>query len=308
MADIDFDLEGKFGVILRDKLEVLYDLYVFIDGRFVRGEDAKISVFDHCILYGDGIYEGIRVYGGHIFKLDEHVKRLFDSAKGLALEIPLTKEEMIEAIRKTVEINGLRDAHIRPIVTRGAGKPGLDPARAARPSVIIMAYSYTHWGMGKPMRLITTSVMKRPSNTVDSKIKSTSYLPNVLAKLQANIAGMDDALMLDNRGFVAECTGENIWIVKDGELFTPTLVSALGGITRATVFEMAETLGYRAMEKDLTIQDVYCADEAFVCGTACEIKPVGEVDGRTIGNGEVGEVTKRIIERYEVVRKGGPAK
>lgn len=303
-----FDAKDEFKVSLKAKLGALYELYVFIDGKFVRGEDARISVFDHVILYGDGIYEGIRVYDGHIFKLDEHVERLFDSAKGLGLDIPLTKEEMKEAIQRTVAINGLSDAHIRPIVTRGAGKPGLDPARAASASVIIMAYPYKHWGASKPMRLMTTSVMKRPSNTVDSKIKSTSYLPNVLAKMQANVAGMDDAIMLDNRGLVAECTGENIWIVKNDRLLTPTLVSALGGITRATVFEIAEALGYQATEKDITIQEIYTADEVFVCGTACEIKPVGEVDGRLIGNGEMGEVTKRIIERYEVVRKGGPAK
>ena len=298
-------LKDKFGLNLQQKLETLYELFVFIDGEFLKGAEAKVSVFDHALLYGDGIYEGIRVYDRRIFKLDEHIDRLFDSAKGIGLGIPLTKEEFKNAVKKTVKINGLKDAHIRPIVTRGVGKPGLDPSRAVAPSVIIMAYPYKHWGAGKPMKLMTSSVMKRPSNVIDAKLKCTDYLHQVLAKMQAGLAGADDALMLDNRGLVAECTSENIWIVKNGELFTPTLVSALGGVTRATVFEMAEELGYQATEKDITLQEVYTADELFVCGTGCEIKAVGEVDGRVIADGQMGPVTKTIVDKYEIVKKGG---
>lgn len=298
-------LKDKFTPNLQDKLESLYDLFVFIDGEFLKGAEAKVSVFDHALLYGDGIYEGIRAYGGRIFKLDEHIDRLFDSAKGIGLGIPLNKAEFKDAVRKTIEINGLKDAHIRPIVTRGVGKPGLDPSRAVAPSVIIMAYPYKHWGAGKPMKLMTSAVMKRPSNVIDAKLKCTDYLHQVLAKMQASLAGADDALMLDNRGFVAECTSENIWIVKDGVLLTPTLVSALGGITRATVFEIAQELGYQTTEKDITLQDVYTADELFVCGTGCEIKAVGDVDGRVIADGQMGPITKTIVDRYEVVKKGG---
>lgn len=297
-------LDDRFCLPLRDKLQSLFDLYVYLDGKFVKGEDAKISVFDRGLLYGDAIFEGIRAYGGHLFKLKEHVNRLFESAKCLQLQIPLSKEEFIDAISKTVEINGLRDAHIRPIVTRGIGKPGLDPARAVAPTVIIMAYPYKHWGTEKALNLTTTYVVSRLSNNLDPKIKCTDYLHSVLAKMQANLAGADDALMLDNRGFVSECTAENIWIVKNGKLYTPTTVSALAGITRETIFEIAHELGYEAFEKDLTLQNFYTADEVFLCGTGSEIQPVGTIDGRSIGGGEKGEVTKKIIERYESVVRG----
>lgn len=294
-------LEDRFCLGLQQKLESLYNLYVFLDGKFLKGEDAKISVFDRSLLYGDAIFEGIRAYNGHIFKINEHIDRLFDSAKCIKIEIPFTKEEFKGAIRKTIEINGLKDAHIRPIVTRGVGKPGLDPSKAVIPSVIILAYPFKYWGTEKPIKLITTNIMSRPSNTLDPKIKCTNYLHNVLAKMQANLAGVDDALMLDNRGFVSECTGENIWITKKSKLFTPMVVSALAGITRETIFEIANGLGHEAFEKDLTIQNIYTADEAFLCGTGCEIKAVGEVDGRVIGTGEMGEITRKIIEKYEKV-------
>ena len=297
-------LDDRFHFTLKDKLGSLFDLYVYLDGKFVKGEEAKISVFDRGLLYGDAIFEGIRAYNGHLFKLKEHVNRLFESAKCFQMEIPLSKEELMNAISKTVEMNGLRDAHVRPLVTRGIGKPGLDPAKAVIPTVIIMAYPYKHWESEKPLTLTKTYVVSRPSNNLDPKIKCTDYLHSVLAKIKANLAGADDALMLDSRGFIAECTTENIWIVKHGKLYTPTTVSALAGITRMTIGEIARELGYEVFEKDLTLQNVYTADELFLCGTGAEIQPVGTVDGRKIGSGETGQITKKIIDRYQNVVRG----
>lgn len=278
----------------------LSDRYVFIDGRFVKGRDASILVWDRGLLYGDGVFEGIRVYSGRIFKLREHIDRLYDSAKAIGMEnIPLTKDEMCEAVVRTVRINELRDAHVRVVVTRGVGRLGLDPRGAVRPTVIIMAYPYPPLLGEKPARLITSSIRKKSPHSIDAKIKSLNYLENILAKLQAVAAGMDDAIIMDMAGAIAEGTGENIFVVKDGVISTPRTIACLHGVTRATVMELAERMGLKVVERDITVQELYTADEIFLAGTAAGIHPVAEVDGRRIGREVPGPITRRIREAYE---------
>lgn len=290
--------EGRFNPQLKEGLEDLYNLYIYIDGRFVKGEEAKISVFDHGFLYGDGVFEGIRVYDGLIFKLDEHLDRLYNSAKAIGLEAPLIEKEMKEVILRVLRMNQLRDAHIRPIITRGFGKPGFDPRRSVRPTVVVMAYPFKpHMGL-KPLRLITSSVRKRPPQVLDSKIKSLNYLNHILGKLQANAFGADDAIMLDMNGYISELCTANIFLVKGEKLYTPYPTSCLRGITRDTIIEIAEELGYGVEERNITLQELYTADEAFACGTGAEIVPCAEVDGRRIGIGDMGPITRRIREVY----------
>jgi len=288
----------KFQPPLSEMLGSNYDSYVYVDGKFVKGEDAKISVFDHCVLYGDAVFEGIRAYGGKPFKLDEHLDRLFDSAKTLSIPVPLTKEEFKAVIGQLLELNGLRDAHIRPQVTRGAGRVGIDPRRAARPSVFVIAAPMAPLLGENPVRMITSSIRRKPPDCTDSKIKSVNYLESVLARLQANAAGVDDAILLDHHGFVAEATGENVFVVKRGRVLTPDTTCALAGVTRATIIELAAKLGYPVVVSNLTLQDLYSADEVFLTGTGAEVVPVGEVDGRVIGDGKVGTTTSQIRQAY----------
>lgn len=290
--------DEKFQPSLKEVVKELHDLYVYIDGRFVKGDEAKVSVWDHAFLYGDGVFEGIREYDGRIFKLDEHIDRLFDSAKGIGIRVPLTKEEVKKVVVETVRRNGLRDAHIRPIVARGVGAPGLDPNRCPRASLIVMAYPFPPILGEKPVKLLTSSVKRKSPHSVDSKIKSLNYLDNILAKMQSSAVGCDDAIMLDVNGLVAEGTGENIFFVKNGVIYTPTTVAALHGITRATIMEIAADLGYKTVEKDITIQELYSADEVFLTGTGAEVTAVGEIDGRRIGSEAPGVITKKIREEY----------
>ena len=280
---------------------------VYIDGEFYPKSEAKISVYDHGLLYGDGVFEGIRAYGGVVFKLKEHIDRLYDSAKAIMLEIPLSKEEMIEAVLETLRRNGLRDAYIRLLVTRGVGDLGLDPRKCSKPSVIIIAEPalalYDKERKLKGLSLIIASVRRDRVDATTHQIKSMNYLNSILGKLEAIAAGADDAVMLDDRGFVSETTSTNLFIVKNKKIITPpTTTGALPGITRNFIMELAKKLGYEVEERDLTTFELLTADEAFVTGTGAEIIPVTKIAGRTIGSGKAGEVTMRLMEEFEKER------
>jgi len=284
------------------------ELLVYIDGEYYPKSEAKISVYDHGFLYGDGVFEGIRSYGGIVFKLREHIDRLYKSAHALMLRIPLTKEEMIEAVLETLRKNNLKDAYIRLIVTRGVGDLGLDPRKCPKPSVIIITEPliqlYDREKRERGISMIISWVRRDPVDATTHEIKSLNYLNSILSKIEANNAGADEALILDRRGFVCEATGENIFIVKDGKLITPPPSSgALLGITAAVVKRLAEELGYQVIEREITPSEIYSADEAFLTGTAAEIMPIREVNKRVIGEGRIGPVTRRIMERFmEIVR------
>lgn len=275
---------------------------IYIDGKFYDEKNAKISVFDHGLLYGDGIFEGIRAYHGRVFKLKEHVERLYYSAKAILLDIPLTPEQMSKAVVDTCRANKLRDGYIRLVVTRGIGTLGLNPNRCKEPSVIIIAGKiqlYPEELYQRGMEIVTVATTRNLANAVNPAIKSLNYLNNVLAKIEANNAGVEEAIMLNAQGFVAECTGDNIFLVRGSHLFTPPLsAGALYGITRGTVMDLAREAGLTVSEPNLSRYDVYCADECFLTGTGAEIIPVTKVDGRIIGTGKPGPVTKDLVARY----------
>jgi branched-chain amino acid aminotransferase len=275
---------------------------VYIDGQLYAKEDAKISVYDHGLLYGDGVFEGIRSYGGKVFRLEAHLDRLWKSAKAILLTIPISREEMATAIEKTFAVNGIQDGYIRLVVTRGAGSLGLDPTRCGRPQVIIIADSialYPEELYRKGLEIITASVVRNHPAALCPRIKSLNYLNNILAKLEGMQAGCVEALMLNHKGEVAECTGDNLFLVRDGELLTPSLESGiLEGITRDAVIELARAAGRAVHEVPLTKYDVYIADECFLTGTAAEVVPVVKVDGRSIGCGVPGPITRGLIERF----------
>jgi branched-chain amino acid aminotransferase len=276
---------------------------VYINGKYFDKPDAKISVYDHGVLYGDGVFEGIRVYDGKVFKLKEHVDRLFESARHIKLDIPLTREQMVEAIKKTVEVNNKKNGYIRPLVTRGAGYLGLDPRRTTDPQVVIIVddislYPPELYESG--MELATVSTIRNHPNALNPRIKSLNYLNNILAKIEAVQAGCVEALMLNHKGEVAECSGDNIFIVKAGNLRTPSLeAGVLEGITRNTVLELARQASIPVQEIPLTRHDIYAADECFLTGTAAEVIPVVKVDGRPIGAGKPGPVTRQIREAFQ---------
>jgi len=280
---------------------------IYIDGKYYSEKDAKISVFDHGLLYGDGVFEGIRAYHGRVFKLKEHIERLYWSAKAILLEIPMTPAEMTEAVLETCRKNRCRDAYIRLVVTRGVGTLGLNPNRCKRPSVIIIAgkiqlYPPELYEQG--MAIVTVPTTRNLVNAVNPAIKSLNYLNNILAKIEANNAGVEEAIMLNNEGFVAECTGDNIFIVRQGQLFTPPLsAGALYGITRNTVLDLARERGIPVSETNLTRYDLYIADECFLTGTGAEIIPVTRIDGRLIGNGKPGPITRDLIQRYHALTR-----
>ncbi|OGN75338.1 MAG: branched-chain-amino-acid transaminase [Chloroflexi bacterium GWB2_49_20] len=281
-------------------------MWVFLDGRMVKGADASVSVWDHGLLYGDGIYEGIRVYGGRIFKLEAHLARLFDSARAIQLAMPLTPEQFAGAIIATLRANNLKDAHIRPVVTRGPGKPGLDPRRTIRSSVMILASAAPPTFGDKPVRLLTAAIRRKAPLSIDGRIKSLNYLDNIMAKLQSNAFGADDALMLDPSGFVVEATASNIFLVKNGKLMTPALTAALPGITRQVVMELSVKRFGAVFEQSVSLSDLYTADEVFIAGTASEIVAVGEIDGRIIADGKTGLITADLQKDYkELVRTSG---
>jgi branched-chain amino acid aminotransferase len=283
---------------------------IYIDGKFYSEANAKISVFDHGLLYGDGIFEGIRFYNGRVFRLEEHLHRLWESARSICLEIPMTMRNMTEAVLETIRQNHLRDGYIRLLVTRGIGNLGLNPTQCKSPSVIIIAATialYHEDFYRKGLTIVTCATRRSSPAALNPAVKSLNYLNNVMARVEANLAGADEALMLNDAGNVAECTADNVFIVKHGQIFTPPVAAgALRGITRAVVFEIAAELGVKVREADITRHDVFVADECFLTGTAAEIVPVAKADGRSIGNGKPGPITARIIARFrQVTRETG---
>lgn len=276
---------------------------VYIDGKYVLKEEASVSVFDHCFLYGDGVFEGIRAYGGKIFRLDKHVRRLYDSAKAIWLEIPLSPQEMVEKILETVRMNNLGDAYIRVVVSRGKGDLGLDPRKCPRPSVVIIADEielYPPEFYEKGLELITAATPRIPNECLNPRIKSCNYLNNILAKIEGINAGVIEVIMLNLNGYVAECSGDNIFAVRGGVIRTPPEAAGiLLGITRNAVIELARTDGRQVIEADLNRYDLYTADEVFLSGTAAEVIGVVKIDGRVIGDGRPGPITKRLREKFQ---------
>jgi branched-chain amino acid aminotransferase len=278
---------------------------IYIDGKYYEKAEARISVFDHGLLYGDGVFEGLRIYGGRVFKLKEHIERLYMSAKAVLLNIPITADEMGTAVSEAVKVNEKENGYIRLIVTRGEGQLGIDPASCARPSVIIIVgdiQMYPDEYYEKGVAIITSSSRRMPSDCLDPRIKSLNYLNNIMAKLEARQAGCLEAVMLNSEGFVAECTGDNIFIVKNNELLTPaTYNGALDGITMQTVLELAESIGIKTHQTTMTRYDIYNADECFMTGTGAEIIPVTRIDGRMIGEGKPGNVMQRLVEGFREI-------
>jgi branched-chain amino acid aminotransferase len=275
---------------------------VYIDGKYFDREEARLSVFDHGLLYGDGVFEGIRIYGGKVFKLREHVARLYQSAGAILLQIPMTEEEMEAAVVDAVRINEKGSGYIRLIVTRGEGPLGIDPGTCKKATVVIIVSDiqlYPEEYYRKGIQIITASTRRVPPECLDPRIKSLNYLNNIMAKIEARQAGCFEAVMLNTSGFVAECTADNIFIVKDKMLLTPAAhQGALEGITRAVVIQAARSLGLASSETTLAPYDLYNADECFLTGTGAEIVPVVKIDGRVIGNGAPGPVTEKVIQSF----------
>ncbi len=279
-------------------------LLVYVNGEFVPESEAKVSVFDHGFLYGDGVFEGIRAYNGRVFKLKEHMDRMYDCAKVIKLKIPLTKQEFMDAILETLRKNGLRDAYIRPIVTRGVGDLGLNPDICTNPQVIIITKP---WGAmygdlyEKGLKAVTVTVRRNAIDSLPPNIKSLNYLNNILAKIEANAKGGDEAIFLDHNGYISEGSGDNIFVVKNGVVYTPPTLNNLRGITRAVTVEIIEKLGIPFKETNLGLFDLYSADEMFVTGTAAEICPITEIDGRVVGDGKPGEITKKLMQEFRKI-------
>src|SRR5581483_2540633 len=275
---------------------------IYIDGAFYAEADAKISVFDHGLLYGDGVFEGIRFYNGRVFKLEEHLDRLWDSGRAIALTMPLSKEKMTEALLETIRQNELRDGYVRLLVTRWIGNLGLSPDRCKRASVIIIAANialYPEELYRNGLDVVTCATRRVSPAALSPAIKSLNYLNNILAKIEANQAGAGEGLMLNEQGHVAECTGDNIFVLKRGHLITPPIsAGGLRGITREVVFQIAGEFGIKVTEPEMTRYDIYTADECFLTGTAAEIIPVVKLDQRPIGDGKPGPVTARFIARF----------
>ncbi len=277
-------------------------LKVYMSGTLVDKEDARISVFDHGLLYGDGVFEGIRSYGGTVFRLQQHLDRLWHSAKAILLEIPIGKEEMARAIEHTLAVNGIEDGYIRAIVTRGCGTLGLDPNECSNPQVVIITdhislYPDALYRQG--LEIVTVSTIRNDPAALSPRIKSLNYLNNILAKVEGLQAGCIEALMLNQKGELAECTGDNIFLVRDRRLLTPpNNAGILEGVTRQAVMELAVEAGITVREVPLTRHDVYVADECFLTGTAAEVIPVVKVDSRPIGDGTPGTITKDLMARF----------
>jgi branched-chain amino acid aminotransferase len=283
-------------------------LKVYIAGKFVNKEDAKISVYDHGLLYGDGVFEGIRAYAGQVFRMKEHVDRLYESARAIHLVIPMSREDMAKAIDETLKINDLKDAYVRVIVTRGAGSLGLDPRRTTDPQIIVIAdtislYPDEYYENG--LAIITAGTIRNHPAALSPRVKSLNYLNNIMAKIEGTNAGCLEALMLNHAGYVAECTGDNIFIVKNGAIHTPSIdAGILDGITRRAVIDLASELGLVVVERTMERHDVMTSDECFLTGTAAEVIPVTKLDGRPIGSGEVGPVTRKLRMAYGKMVRG----
>jgi branched-chain amino acid aminotransferase len=279
---------------------------VYVDGKMVPKDEAVVSVFDHGFLYGDGVFEGIRVYEGNVFRLKEHIDRLYESAKTIALEIPMTREEMIQATLETVAANQKKDIYIRLVISRGKGDLGIDPNKCRRPTIVIIADAislYPQELYDNGASLVTASVRRIPMESLDPRIKSLNYLNNILAKIEARKAGALEAIMLNHHGLVAECTADNLFMVKQGTVKTPDLMQgALGGITRSAVLDLARKAKIPCSETVLALHDLYNADECFLTGTGAEVVPVITIDGRSIGDGKPGPITKRLLADFRVLR------
>lgn len=281
---------------------------IYIDGTFYDRENAKISVFDHGLLYGDGVFEGIRFYNGRVFRLEQHITRLYDSAQAICLKVGLTPAELTEAVLETIRQNELRDGYVRLVVTRGSGDLGLNPALCPRATVFIIASKITLYppeNYENGLTVVTCATRRIPHGALSPMVKSLNYLNNVLAKIEAQQAGAGEGLMLNEQGYVAECTGDNIFTVRNGTISTPPISSgALAGVTRGVVFEMAAELGIPMNEPLMTRYDIYTADECFLTGTAAEVIPVVRLDNRVLGTGSPGPVTKRLIARFHELTAG----
>ncbi len=283
-------------------------LKIYIGGKFYDKQDAKISVFDHGLLYGDGVFEGIRSYGGRVFRMAEHLERLWNSARAILLQIPMSKAEMAAAIDETIAVNGIEDGYIRVVVTRGAGTLGLDPNRCDNPQVIIIADKislYPEELYRNGLELVTVSVARNHPAALNPRVKSLNYLNNILAKLEGLQAGCMEALMLNHKGEVAECTGDNIFLVQHGRVLTPPSdAGILEGITREVVITLARDMLIEVQEKPLTKHDIYIADECFLTGTAAELVPVVKLDNRPIGDGVPGPITRSLMAAFrELTRR-----
>lgn len=277
-------------------------LQVYIDGELYPETDAKISVFDHGLLYGDGVFEGIRFYKDRVFRLEEHIDRIFDSAKAIHLSIGMEHQELCDAVIKTIAANELHDGYVRLVVTRGAGGLGLSPYRCEKASVIVIASKITLYpedDYKNGLKLVTCSTRRPTHDSLSPAVKSLNYLSNVMAKVEAIAAGAEEGVMLNTNGLVAECTGDNIFIVKNDLLYTPPVSAGmLDGITRRVVMDLASECGYNLSEKELSRYDLYTADEVFLTGTAAEVIPVRVYDERVIGDGKPGPVTKKLMEVF----------
>lgn len=284
------------------------NLKIYINGELFDKENAKISVYDHGLLYGDGVFEGIRSYNGKVFHMDDHLDRLWYSAKAIILEIPMTKAEMAKAIVDTLEVNKIKDGYIRVVVTRGAGSLGLDPNRCSDPRVIIITDHvalYPPELYEKGLEIVTVSTVRNHPAALSPRIKSLNYLNNILAKIEGAQAGCIEALMLNCKGEVAECTGDNIFIIRQNRLLTPPLEAGiLEGITRDVVIALGKEIGMEVSETPMTKHDVYIADECFLTGTAAEVVPVVKVDSRKIGSGTPGPITKDLMARFKKITRG----
>jgi branched-chain amino acid aminotransferase len=282
-------------------------MIVYVDGHFVNEEEAKVSVFDHGFLYGDGVFEGIKAYNGRIFALDEHVDRFYESAQSIQLELPLSRGEMKKAIIETVRRNNLRDAYIRPVASRGKGSLGLDPRSCKKATVVVIVDAEVRHPEDtggtslsqKGIKVITTTFRRNGPDVLSPRVKSTNYLNNILAKLQANAVGVQDAIFLNEQGFVCELTGDNLFIVKNSRvLTTPLWFGVLDGVTRRVILRIAREMGLEASEEPLTLHDLYTSDECFCTATRIEVAPIVWVDGRQIGNGTPGSVTANITKKF----------
>lgn len=278
-------------------------LKVWIDGKLYDKQDAKISVYDHGLLYGDGVFEGIRVYSERIFKLEQHLSRLWESAKTIRLDVPYTREEITAAMYQTIQVNNFTDCYVRLVVTRGPGYLGLSPAKCPRPTVFVIADTiemYPKELYEKGMSVITASVIRNHPNAISPRVKSLNYLNNILARIEANDAGVPEAIMLNHEGNVAECTADNIFIVRGGHVYTPTITDGiLEGITRNVILELCGKLKIPATERTLQRHDLYIADECFLTGSAAEVVPITKIDGRTIGTGQPGAVTEKLRGAFQ---------